>query len=70
VWDAFLTDAGVDMTECCQCGRKYWPGKNECPGRAQQLRAAAKACGHKPCESCQHYVDEKEKEYEQQTSSS
>ncbi len=53
------------MTECCQCGRCYWPGKKECPGRAQQMLAAAKACGHTPCANCQHYVDEKEEGYEQ-----
>jgi hypothetical protein len=51
------------MTVCCQCGRHYWPGKNECPGRAQQINAEAVACNHKPCKKCQHYVDEKEKDY-------
>ena len=51
------------MTICCECGRHHWPGKRECPGRAQQMNAPAKACGHTPCDNCQRYVDEKEKEY-------
>ncbi len=47
------------MTVCCQCGRKYWPGKKECPGAYD-----SDGCNHVPCENCQHYVDEKEKEYD------
>ena len=60
-------DDGFSMTECCKCGRKYWPGKNECPGRAQQQNEPAKACNHKPCWKCQHYVDDKEESYERAT---
>ena len=55
-------------TECCQCGRKYWPGKGACPGRpihwiGHQVTQAT-GCGHEPCEKCKQYTDEKEKEYE------
>jgi hypothetical protein len=56
------------MTECCQCGRRYWPGKGKCPGRPHQIQGwkhtEAKSCNHTPCVNCTHYVDEKEEEYE------
>lgn len=46
------------MTICCQCGRHYWPGKNECPSSPN-----SDGCGHRPCKNCTYYLDEKEKQY-------